>query len=46
MENRLFSFISKNVYEYSYSKNVYEYSYVVDVCMLICCYPICYKYLL
>ncbi len=28
------------------SKNVYEYSYVVDVCMLICCYPICYKYLL
>jgi len=37
MENRLFSFISKNVY---------EYSYIVDVCMLICYYPIRYEYLL
>lgn len=37
MENHLFSFISKNVY---------EYSYIVGVCMLICYYPICYEFLL
>lgn len=37
MENRLFSFISKNVY---------EYTYIVGVYMVIYCYPIRYKYLL
>jgi len=37
MENRLFSFISKNVY---------EYTCIVGVYMVICCYPIHYEYLL
>lgn len=37
MENRLFSFISKNIY---------EYIYIIGIYVVIYCYPICYEYLL